>query len=94
MGHTVSIGVINRIQLSKGFIRSNIRNNVKIGPFKKQRTDATDDVIRKIYTQCDKIGQSTNPKTDGKQIRGISVNSTSYHLLNITYETKKRMQGS
>jgi hypothetical protein len=48
MGHTVSIGVINRIQHSKGFIRSNIRNSVKIGPFKKQRTAATDEVIRKI----------------------------------------------
>lgn len=45
MGHTVFIGVINRIQHSKGFIRSNIRNNVKIGPFKKQHTTATDDVI-------------------------------------------------
>jgi DNA-directed RNA polymerase subunit E'/Rpb7 len=59
MGHTVSIGVINRLHHSQGFIRSNIRNNVKNGSLKKQRTAATYDVIRKIRNMI----RSLNPPT-------------------------------
>ena len=69
MGHSVSVGAINRIHHAKGLIRNKIRNNLKIGTFQKRRTAATNDVISKIRNMI----KSVNPPTQREMASKLGI---------------------